>query len=497
MSAVNLKLSKSAAFLERPVAKRKMGVMINGAISLLILLLSLPLISWITLVRPGALFAAIGVEDYSNIYGGYNLFNFLSFVKESKFGVLGFPAMLLMVAHVAGVGFHVAYLIRIALNRTEGKGYLKLYSNGQVAMLFSFFTSIAAIAYVAFANKMAKVPGGFGCSFAVYVVPVLAAAAYFISKNMEKRERVIQREHGFRAEFKKNWVLFLFLVPCFVYFFINNYLPMTGVYFAFTQFNFRDGLFASPYVGFQNFTFLVKSDLWKLTFNTVAYNVVFILLGNVMQIFFAIMVSQVASKWFKKTSQTLIFMPYFVSYVILKVIVYNVLEYDYGVINTYLTQFGMEKLDFYNTPSYWPFLITFFYLWKGLGYGMVVYLATIMGISEDYYDAAKVDGANIFQQIIYITVPLLKPTFIILLLYAIGGIMKGQFELFYQTVGNNGLLFNVTDILDTYVYRVTTTQPLSMGLSAAAGLYQSVFGLVLVILTNAFIKRSNAEYALF
>ena len=496
MSAANLKLSKSAEFLERPVAKRKMGIVITGVISLLILLLSLPFITWINLANPGALFAAIGVKDYSNIYGGYSLFNFLSFVKESGYGLLGFPAMLLMVAHVAATLFHASYLYRVIANKTEGKGFLKLYNNGQTAMLFSLFISLVTIGYVAFANNKAGVPG-FACSFAVYVVPVLALAAYLISKNMEKRERVIQHEHGFCAEFKKNWVLFLFLVPCIIYNIINNYLPMTGVYFAFTQFNFRDGLFASPFVGFQNFTFLVKSDLWKLTSNTVLYNIVFIGVGNVMQIFFAIMVSQVASKWFKKTSQTLIFMPYFVSYVILKVIVYNILEYDYGVINTYVTQFGMDKIDFYNTPSYWPFLITGFYLWKGLGYGMVVYLATIMGISEDYYDAAKVDGANIFQQIMFITVPLLKPTFIILLLYALGGIMKGQFELFYQTVGNNGLLFNVTDILDTYVYRVTTTQPLSMGLSAAAGLYQSVFGLVLVILTNAFIKRGNAEYALF
>ncbi|MGN1249593.1 MAG: ABC transporter permease subunit, partial [Candidatus Spyradocola sp.] len=191
------------------------------------------------------------------------------------------------------------------------------------------------------------------------------------------------------------------------------------------------------------------------------------------------------------------FMPYFVSFVILKVIVYNVFEYQYGLVNSMLASMGMDRMDFYNTPKYWPFFITAFYLWKNLGYGMVVYLATIMGISDEYYDAAKVDGANVFQQIWYITVPLLKPTFIILLLYALGGIMKGQFELFYQTVGNNGVLYDVTDILDTYVYRVTTTQPLSMGLSAAAGLYQSVFGLVIVVLTNFFIKRGNPEYALF
>jgi len=338
---------------------------------------------------------------------------------------------------------------------------------------------------------------GFSLSFFPYIVLVISAAAYAIIKIMERRERVLLHEHGFIMELRKNWILFVFLIPCFIYFMINNYLPMVGTYFAFTQFNFRDGLFASPFVGFKNFQFLVKADLPRLTRNTVLYNVVFIGLGNVLQIFFAILVSRVTVRWFKRTSQTLIFMPYFVSFVILKVIVYNVFEYQYGLINTYIAAFGGQRVDFYNTPSYWPSLITLFFLWKNIGYGMVIYLATIMGISDEYYDAAKVDGANVYQQIRYITLPQLKPTFIILVLYSIGGIMRGQFELFYQMMGNNGVLYNVADILDTYVYRVTTTQPLSMGLGAAAGLYQSVFGFVIIMVTNFLIKRKNSEYALF
>lgn len=490
------KVSNRASFLDKPVAGRTAGIVVLFALSLLLLLLSSPFFPWIILSAPGALFRSIGVTDYSKIYGGYTLYNFLSFVRESGRGTLGFPSMLLLISAVAGVLFHIAFLIRVFIRPIEEKGHLKLYSNCQVSMLFSFFNSLATIGFVMYANTDAGVRG-YACSPIVYIVLLLSAAAYFLSKTLERRERVLYREHGFCKEFKKNWLLFLFLIPCFVYFIINNYLPMTGVYFAFTQFNFRDGLFASPFIGFKNFEFLAKSNLGKLTFNTVAYNVAFISIGNILQIFFAILVSHVASKWFKKTSQTLIFMPYFVSFVILKVIVYNVFEYEYGLINSMLVNAGLNRIDFYNSPKYWPGFILAFYLWKNLGYGMVVYLATIMGISDEYYDAAKVDGANIFQQIWYITVPLLKPTFIILLLYALGGIMKGQFELFYQTVGNNGVLYDVTDILDTYVYRVTTTQPLSMGLSAAAGLYQSVFGLVIVILTNWFIKRSNAEYALF
>jgi ABC-type polysaccharide transport system, permease component len=250
-------------------------------------------------------------------------------------------------------------------------------------------------------------------------------------------------------------------------------------------------------VGLKNFQFLFRSEILHLTWNTIAYNVVFIVLGNVLQIFFAILVSQVHHNGLKKTSQTMIFMPYFVSYVILRVLVFNVLEYDVGLINNARISMGLDRLDFYNTPGYWPWIITIFYLWKNIGYGMVVYLATITGISSEYYEAAEIDGANIFQQIRYITIPQLKPTFIILLLYALGGIMKGQFELFYQLVGNNGTLFSTTDIFDTYVYRITMTQPLSIGMGTAAGLFQSLFGFIVILVTNFVIRRRNPEYALF
>ncbi|MBE5832616.1 MAG: sugar ABC transporter permease [Butyrivibrio sp.] len=338
---------------------------------------------------------------------------------------------------------------------------------------------------------------GFLPSAVVYIELIVSAAAYIYIKVLEKKEREIYREHGLWVEFKRNWVLFVMLVPTFIYFMINNYLPMLGVYFAFTSFNFRDGLWSSPFTGFKNFEFLVKADLFRLTKNTVLYNLVFIGIGNILQIIFAILVSRVTVKWFKKTSQTLMFMPYFVSFVILKVIVYNVFEYQYGLINNIITGMGGERIDFYNNPAYWPLFITFFYLWKNIGYGMVVYLATIMGIDNEIYEAAKVDGAGDLQQIWYITLPHIKPTFIILLLYALGGIMKGQFELFYQLIGNNGVLFNATDIFDTYVYRITMTQPLSIGLGTAAGLYQSLFGFLIIVLVNYVVKKKNPEYALF
>lgn len=479
-------------------AGRKLGVWIIAAVAAASLILSLPFIKWIRVVNTDALYQMLGVtaDNLVKLKGSYTLFNLLSFVQYAGAGNIGLYAMILLVLMVVAVYFQINLLVKVIGRFKSKKGDLGLYGTAEACMLFNIILSLACIGFLFFANSKFGMTG-FTLSPVVWVVLVISIAGFALVKKMQLAEREKYHEHGLWKELKKNWVLFLMLVPTFIYFLINNYLPMIGVYYAFTNFNFRDGLWASPFVGFKNFEFLVKADLFRLTRNTVLYNLVFIVLGNVLQIFFAILVSQVAVKWFKKTAQTLMFMPYFVSFVILKVIIYNVFEYQYGVINTLIVSLGGQRIDFYNTPSYWPFLITAFYIWKNIGYGMVVYLATIMGIDSELYDAAKVDGANIFQQIRYITLPQLKPTFIILLLYALGSIMKGQFELFYQMIGNNGVLYNITDIIDTYVYRITMTQPLSIGLGTAAGLYQSVFGFVLIVLVNWVVKRKNPEYALF
>jgi len=491
-------INRAGGFFERERWGRKQGIWVTACVSLVILLMSLPFAHWIKIVNAANLYKSLKLKDSvtQKLHPGYSLYTLLSFVQNTKLGAIGFYAMILLLLMSALVILLMITLVRAISARYGERGLLGFYTIAQAAMLFGVITATAAIGYTAFSNGVFKTTG-FTPAVYPYIVLILGAFAYAVIKRMERRERALRHEHGFFTELRKNWILFAFLIPCFIYFMINNYLPMAGTYFAFTQFNFRDGIFASPFVGFKNFEFLVKADLYRLTRNTVLYNLVFIGLGNVLQIIFAILVSRVSVKWFKKTSQTLIFMPYFVSFVILKVIVYNVFEYQYGLINTYIASLGGQRVDFYNTPSYWPLLITFFFLWKNIGYGMVIYLATIIGINEEYYDAAKVDGANVYQQIRYITLPHLKPTFIILILYSIGGIMKGQFELFYQLVGTNGVLFNITDILDTYVYRVTITQPLSMGLGAAAGLYQSVFGFLIIMITNFLIKRKNAEYALF
>ena len=465
------------------------------------LMLCLPVFSWISLPDPAALYEAMDLKNSvikKLSSDAYSIPDFLSFVQTSKQGILGLWSCILLLLTIAAACFHLfgltTYLLRARAK--EETGLLPMFSRFQLGMGFSFTAALGAIGLTLFANAHYGMKG-FTVTLPVYATAIVSPCAYILSKRMEKVERVIRHEHGLLEEIRRNWVLFLFLVPCFVFFLINNYLPMVGVYFAFTQFNFRDHLFASPFVGFKNFEFLMRSEIIHLTQNTILYNLVFIVVGNVLQVFFAVLISYVSNKRMRKISQTMIFMPYFVSYVILRVLVFNLFEYEVGLVNNFLTSLGLDKVDFYNTPSYWPFLITIFYLWKNVGYGMVVYLATITGISSEYYEAAQIDGANILQQIRYITIPLLKPTFIILLLYALGGIMKGQFELFYQLVGTNGTLFDATDIFDTYVYRITTTQPLSMGLGTAAGLFQSLFGFVIIMVTNFIIKRKNPEYALF
>jgi len=479
--------------LEEERLGRKRGVLTCAVASALIILLTLPFSPWISIAGTKA---AIKPEVFAQLRAWYSILNFLEYVKVSVQGALGLPSMMLMLITMGAALLHLICVVKVLTNRYGAKGLLSFYSMSKAAMVLSFIGTGGLFVFLSYANKFSKL-NAFAAGTAPYLIMALTVAGYACASILEVRERILNREHGFIEELKRNWILFLFLIPSFIYFLINHYLPMVGIYFAFTQFNFRDGLFASPYVGLKNFEHLVRADLLSLTRNTILYNIVFIIVGNTLQIIFAILISRVINKRFKKISQTMIFMPYFVSFVILRVLTYNLLEYNQGLINSTIVPMGFARIDFYNTPKYWPFIITIFFIWKNLGYGMVVYLATIMGISDEYYEAARVDGANVFQQIRYITLPLLKPTFIILFLYSLGGIMRGQFELFYQLVGNNGVLFGATDIIDTYVYRITTTQVMSMGMGAAAGLYQSVFGFLIIMLTNYIIKRRNSEYALF
>lgn len=304
----------------------------------------------------------------------------------------------------------------------------------------------------------------------------------------------------FAGELNKNKILYLMVLPSVCFFIIFAYVPMVGIYYAFTNYNFIGGLFGSPFIGLKNFAFLfsggIHAVVWGLTLKTVLYNIVFIFLGNGLQLLVAIIISELPGKLMKRTSQSIMLLPYFVSFVIVGAITYDIFNYEYGSLNNLLHAFGLKSINAYAMPNLWPFVLTFFNLWKGLGYGTIIYLAAIMGIDREMYEASDLDGCNVYQKIRYLTLPLLKPTFIMLVLFSLGGIMRGQFDLFYNVIQNNGQLFGTTDIIDTYVYRALTVN-FDVGLGTAAGLYQTVFGFVCVMVVNMIVRKVNPENALF
>lgn len=314
-------------------------------------------------------------------------------------------------------------------------------------------------------------------------------------------ERVMKRkkngEMTFIQKVVKYRILLLMCLPAIVFFFLFNYVPLPGIYVAFVKYNYRDGIFGSKFVGLQNFEFLASSGkLLSLTKNTILYNIAFILLGNFLAVFVAILLNEMRSKWFKKVSQTLMFLPYFISQVLVGILVFNLLNYDTGFVNGILTRLGMERWQPYSDPSVWPVLLVIIYLWQQTGYNSVVYFASIMGIDGEMMEAAKVDGANGFQRIRYIILPSLKPTIVILLLFARGGIVKGNFGLFYNIVGTNPILYETTDIIETYVYRATMTD-FNFMTASAVGLYQSIVGFVIVMVVNYVVKKIEPDYSLF
>ena len=302
----------------------------------------------------------------------------------------------------------------------------------------------------------------------------------------------IKQESSFTRALRKNRVLLMMLIPAFLYFFIFSYLPMSGAIVAFKSYNFREGIFGSPWVGFSNFEYFFKSgQAWTVTRNTILYNVGFIVVNTVLQMGLAIFISEIGGKYFKKVTQTAMFLPYFISWVVVGMIAYNFLNVDYGTVNTILNKLGMESINFYGTKWVWPIIITAFCAWKNVGYGTVLYLAAIMGIDQEIYEAAQIDGANIFQRIFKVTIPCLVPTLI-----TIGNIFRGDFQMFYQLVGNNGPLFPITDVIDTFTFR-SLIQSGEVGMSAAAGLYQSIFCFITIIITNKIVKSYDKDYSLF
>ena len=294
------------------------------------------------------------------------------------------------------------------------------------------------------------------------------------------------------------WPLYLMMLPGFLYVVINNYIPMAGIVIAFKRYNALQGIWKSPFCGFKNFEFLFRtSDAWLITRNTILYNLAFIVLGTVLAIAVAILLSEIQSKAAKQLYQTVLLIPFLISMVVVSFLAFAFLSSANGFLNkSVLPLFGMGPIDWYNQPKYWPFILVFIGLWKSLGYNTILYYATICGIDRSLYEAAIVDGANRWKQVWHVTIPCLKSTIIILTLMSIGNIFRSDFGLFYQVPMSSGPLQNVTNTIDTYVYR-GLMQLSNIGMSSAAGLYQSFVGFLFVLTANLIVRKISKEDALF
>lgn len=296
---------------------------------------------------------------------------------------------------------------------------------------------------------------------------------------------------------KRYWPLYLMLVPGTIYLIINNYLPMAGIAIAFKQVNYSVGILKSPWVGFENFKFIFSSkDAWIMFRNTIGYNLVFILVGNVFGLAVAIALDTIKNRFFKNFSQIVILVPYLLSVVIITYIVFAFLSPSNGFLNnSVLPLFGVAPVEWYNDPKPWPIILTIVHIWMSFGYSSILYYSTLIGVDKTLYEAAVVDGAGIWTQIRHVTLPCMKKTIIILIILAIGKICYSDFGLFYQVPMHSGMLYETTQTIDTFVYRALLEQN-SIGRSSAAAFLQAVLGFVLVMAANAIVSKIDKDSAL-
>lgn len=297
--------------------------------------------------------------------------------------------------------------------------------------------------------------------------------------------------------------LTLLALPTFVWYIIFSYLPMIGIIIAFKDFqiipnlNFFQSLVRSDWVGLLNFKFLLKTpDLPIIIRNTLVYNIIFIVLGIIIPVFLAIALSQVNSKKLAKVCQTSIFLPNFLSWVVVSYFVFAFLSYDKGIVNQILSVMGLHSIQWYQSKQYWPFILVFMNMWKTTGYNTVIYLAAITAVDFTYYEAALIDGATKWQQIKNITIPFIKPVIVILFILSVGHIFNSDFGLFYQVPRNSGSLYNATETIDTYIFKAIEGTG-SIAMSSAAAFFQSIIGFGTIIAANAIVKKVDRDNSLF
>lgn len=320
------------------------------------------------------------------------------------------------------------------------------------------------------------------------------------SKVWERKEWEAMEERKRKKTFRwRKWVpIFIMMSPGLIYLLVNNYLPMFGLVIAFKKVNFQLGIWESPWAGFSNFTYLFKTpEALTITRNTLLYNAAFITVNTGLSLSFALFITEMKSKFCKKIYQSAVLLPYLMSAVIVSYIVYALLSPDKGMVNnSILKPLGKKPVSWYMEPKYWPFILLLVNAWKGVGYNCLVFIAGLSGISPGFYEAARLDGASKWQEIFYISLPCMKTSIITLVLLQIGRIFYSDFGLFYQVPMNSGALFDVTNTIDTYVYR-SLLQLGNIGMASAAGFYQSIVGFGLILVCNALVRGMDKDSALF
>ncbi len=300
-------------------------------------------------------------------------------------------------------------------------------------------------------------------------------------------------------EMKKNRILYLMMLPTIIFLLVNNYLPMLGISLAFLNFKPALGVFGSRFVGLKNFEFFFSTpDFFRITRNTILYNAVYIVLDITVAAFFAIVLNELFNKKLKKLYQSVMIMPFFLSWVVVNYIFFSFLSVDRGFINATVMDWLNLTTDYnwYQEKAPWPFILVFAQLWRYTGYNTIMLYSGLMGIDNSYYEAAFTDGATKWQQIRKITIPLLSPIMIVLFLMLVGRIFFADFGLHYQVTNNSSALYPVTDVLDTYTFR-SLRQMGNISMAAAAGFYQAVVGLFIVLAANKLVKQFDPEKSLF
>ncbi len=303
-----------------------------------------------------------------------------------------------------------------------------------------------------------------------------------------------KKEHR-KAQTRSAIPLYLMMLPGLIYILCNNYLPMFGILIAFKKVNFSIGIFQSPWVGLSNFEFLFKTkDAWTMIRNTVCYNAVWIALGLVISITIAILMAEISGRKAAKIIQPVICFPSMVSAVILSFLVYGFLSKSYGFLNT--TIFKDHPINWYAKAQYWPYILTIVHFWQSSGQSSIIYMASIGGIDKGLYESARIDGATKMQQIRHITPPMPPPMITLMMRMAIGRIFNSDFGMFYQVPLGQGLLIQTTQTIDTYVYRALLEMN-NVGMSSAASVFQAIIGFLLVVISNAIVRKVDSENALF